>query len=60
MKKVTKQKVKKTVTQGARRAEQAARVVTGNVIIVGRGIVRGVKQGVKDAQSLNRRSTRKP
>ncbi len=59
MKKTTKNNIKKIVKKGVVSAQSGARVVAGNAYVLGRGIVRGVKQGIKDAQNFDKPTKRK-
>lgn len=59
MKKSTKTKIKKAAKKSVAAAERGARVAAANAVVMGRGIMRGVRQGMKDADTLNKRSKKK-
>ena len=59
MKKATRAKTKRTVKKIAKDATSTARSVAANAFLVGRGIVRGAQQGIKDVQAFDKRGKRK-
>lgn len=59
MKKATKDKLKKAAKEGVRVTQETARVVAVDAYALGRGVVRGVKQGIKDIKELDKRAKRK-
>ena len=59
MKKATKTKIKKAAKAAMGSAERNARTATANAVVMGRGILRGVRQGIKDADTFNKRAKRK-
>ena len=59
MKKATKNKLKKAAKNGIRVTEKVARVVAVDAFALGRGVVRGVKQGMKDIKELDKRQAKR-
>lgn len=59
MKKSTKDKIKKAAKESVRITQETARVVAVDAFALGRGVVRGVKQGISDIKEFDKRAKRK-